>query len=151
MRAAFIHRNRDEGQRAKLIGNWVLSVVLSIGATLLIKRQVQRPRPTSGNLLYGSGPDVHSFPSGHALSSFIFFSVLIYISFNANLKPALRWVLAIFFFVFAIAIALSRIILKVHYPTDVIASFCLGTVWVTLSFWILKKINRAKGINATLQ
>lgn len=39
-------------------------------------------------------------------------------------------------------IGISRIFLRMHYPTDVIASFCLGIVWVIISLWIFKKINR---------
>ena len=125
--------------------------IIAVSSTVLmflLKQVFHRQRPEFPII---EGITSYSFPSGHALSSFIFFSVLIYISFNATLKLALRWVSAIFFFLFAVAIALSRIILRVHYPTDVIASFCLGTVWVTLSFWILKKINKAKDSNANLQ
>lgn len=120
--------------------------VIGASSTLimfLLKLVFHRQRP---ELPIIKGITTYSFPSGHALSAFIFCSLLIYIVFNIGLRPAVRWLLAVLLFFCAVAIALSRIILKVHYPTDVIASFCLGTVWVTLSLWILRKVNRRAGI-----
>lgn len=82
-----------------------------------------------------------SFPSGHALSSFTFFGLLIYILWRHQLNPALRWVLTVLFFLFACAIAFSRVYLHVHYASDVIAGFFLSVVWLGISFWLLEKIS----------
>ncbi len=83
-----------------------------------------------------------SFPSGHSFSSFTFFGLMIYILWNTNMNAGLRWVLSILFFLFAAAIALSRVYLHVHYASDVIAGFCLCLVWLTLSFWVLQKMRK---------
>ncbi len=83
-----------------------------------------------------------SFPSGHSFSSFTFFGLLIYILWNTKMNAAWRWVLSVFFFLFAAAIALSRVYLHVHYASDVIAGFCLCLVWLTISFWALQKLKR---------
>jgi undecaprenyl-diphosphatase len=83
-----------------------------------------------------------SFPSGHSFSSFTFFGLLIYIIWNNKMNAALRWVLTIFFFLFATAIAFSRVYLHVHYASDVIAGFCLCIVWLGTSLWILKKFDK---------
>jgi membrane-associated phospholipid phosphatase len=83
----------------------------------------------------------YSFPSGHALCSFIFCSVLIYLIDDSGLRYSWKWVFSILLLLFSFTIGISRIILKMHYATDVIAGFCLGVVWVILSFWILKRVN----------
>jgi undecaprenyl-diphosphatase len=39
---------------------------------------------------------------------------------------------------------MSRIVLKMHYPTDVLAGFCLAFIWVILSFYVLNRIQLKK-------
>ena len=86
----------------------------------------------------------YSFPSGHSLSAFVLSSLLIYIVWNSDFKTPSKWVASIFLALVAITVGISRIVLKVHYPTDVIASFSMGLVWVILSLWLLQmKINKA--------
>lgn len=83
----------------------------------------------------------YSFPSGHALTSFIFCSILIYLAWKSRLQPFLKWLLIILLLLFTLTIGISRIILRMHFPSDVIAGFCLGIAWVILSFWLLRKID----------
>jgi undecaprenyl-diphosphatase len=80
-----------------------------------------------------------SFPSGHSFCAFTFFGLLIYILWNHEMDSFVRWMATIFFFLFAGAIALSRVYLHVHYASDVIAGFCLCIVWLGLSFWVMRK------------
>lgn len=82
-----------------------------------------------------------SFPSGHSFSSFTFLGLLIYILWNTTMNPVLRWVLSILFFLFAAAIALSRVYLHVHFASDVLAGFFLCLVWLTITLSVLKKFN----------
>ena len=84
----------------------------------------------------------YSFPSGHMLSSFVFCSILAFIIIKSQLKISYKWIISILLFFFAIVIGISRIVLKAHFPTDVIASLCLGIAWVIGSFYVLKRINR---------
>lgn len=81
----------------------------------------------------------YSFPSGHALTSFIFCSVLVYLIWKGALATTWKWVLSILLILFSICIGISRIVLRYHYPTDVIAGFCLAIAWVILSLWIEKR------------
>jgi membrane-associated phospholipid phosphatase len=41
---------------------------------------------------------------------------------------------------FILLIGFSRVYLRVHYASDVLAGFSLGLVWLVLSLWIMKKI-----------
>jgi len=90
----------------------------------------------------------YSFPSGHALSSFIFCSVLIYIVWNGHLKIGWKWLVSILLFLFALAIGISRIVLRYHYASDVLAGMCLGFAWAVFSLWLLKQIRRKQHLPA---
>lgn len=109
----------------------------STGLMLALKQVFHRHRP---QLPIIKGITSYSFPSGHALSSFIFCSVLIYLVWDAKLHPAWKYFLIALLVLFSVTIGISRIVLNVHYATDVIAGFCLGIMWAILCFYILKKI-----------
>lgn len=83
-----------------------------------------------------------SFPSGHSFSSFTFFGLLIYIIWNHHIATGMKWTLSILFFLFAGAIAFSRVYLHVHYASDVVAGFCLCIVWLIISFQVLKWLDK---------
>ena len=83
-----------------------------------------------------------SFPSGHTFSSLVFCSILIYIIKASNWKGIYKWILSMLLLLFALTIALSRIILKVHYPTDVFASLCLAIAWIISCRWLMKRVNK---------
>ncbi len=105
----------------------------------LLKHIFQRQRP---DLPIIKGITTYSFPSGHTLSSFVFCSLLAYIVWNTHWHIAIKWLLTFVLFLLSLTVGISRIVLNVHFATDVIASFCLGVMWVIVSFWLLSKINR---------
>jgi membrane-associated phospholipid phosphatase len=72
----------------------------------------------------------YSFPSGHSTSSFIFCAVLAYSLWHTAVSRSLRVAGIILLTMLTLCIGLSRIVLNVHYPTDVTAGFCLGALWV---------------------
>jgi len=84
----------------------------------------------------------YSFPSGHALSSFIFCSILIYLIWKSDLHPALKYLLAALLVIFSLSIGVSRIVLRYHFASDVLAGFALGFAWVIFSFWALQKLSK---------
>jgi membrane-associated phospholipid phosphatase len=86
----------------------------------------------------------YGFPSGHAVSSFIFVSNLAYLSWRSKWPLFLKWVITIFLFTFSLLIGISRIVLRYHYASDVLAGFCLGVALLIFSLWILDKINERK-------
>ncbi len=111
----------------------ITSTALSHGAKLIF----QRARP---NLPLIEPLKTYSFPSGHALSSFVFCSILVYLVWRFNIKTVWKWTFSVLLFLFALTIGMSRIVLKMHYPTDVLAGFCLAFIWVILSFYLLNRI-----------
>jgi membrane-associated phospholipid phosphatase len=84
----------------------------------------------------------YSFPSGHALSSFIFASVLIYLTWKSTWSRTVKIILSILLVLASIFIGISRIVLRYHYASDVLAGFCLGFAWVLFSLWLQRKIRR---------
>lgn len=113
--------------------------IISFSSTLVmfgLKQLFHRQRPPLPLIKDIAG---YSFPSGHALSSFIFCSILCYMIWKGSLLPIWKWIFILLLLLVAVTIGVSRIVLNVHYATDVIASFCLGIVWVIVSFVILKK------------
>jgi len=94
-----------------------------------LKRYTVRPRPymTHSAIRLGTPPlDLYSFPSGHTLHAVAFTIVAL------HYYPGLDWLLV----PFASLVALSRVVLGLHYPTDVLAGAAVGTLvaWVSLSF-----------------
>ena len=96
---------------------------------LTLKPMVARIRPydlqaelgVTINLLQGAMHDF-SFPSGHTIASFEAATVLLKNSKKMGI-PA---------YILAILVAFSRLYLYVHYPTDVIASIILGTIFALI-------------------
>lgn len=122
--------------------------VSSTAVMFLLKEIFKRYRPLLpvGKILLS-----YSFPSGHSVSSFIFCSVLAYLVWMSPIKKIWKYIVALLLLLFAAVIGLSRIILNVHYATDVIAGFCFGTVWVVISFWVMRKIRNKTPVNSAVQ
>lgn len=81
----------------------------------------------------------YSFPSGHTLSAFIFFTVLVLEVWKFKIQKKWKISLTILFTFLSLAVALSRIILRYHYASDVLAGLSLGISYVLLFFWLRKK------------
>jgi undecaprenyl-diphosphatase len=71
-----------------------------------------------------------SFPSGHTIASFEAAVVLLYYSKKMGI-PAM---------ILAVLVSVSRLYIFVHYPTDVIASIVLGTLFGIIGYWLAGKL-----------
>ena len=106
---------------------------------LILKLTFRRDRPLDPLLQAAKG---FSFPSGHALMSVTFYGLLILIVWQNITKAWLRWTLSVFLILLIVAIGLSRVYLRVHYASDVLAGFTVGLVWLLLSHWILSRVEK---------
>ncbi len=103
-----------------------LTAVAGVFVYKLIKAQLNRERPFAscrGVQALLPPLDRYSFPSGHTLHAVAFTIML------ANYYPALL-VIAV---PFAVSVALSRVMLGLHYPTDVLAGALVGALIACLS------------------
>jgi len=111
----------------------------SLGLMFGLKYLFGRPRPDVPLIFHAEGL---SFPSGHALFSISFYGLLIYIIYKMVANQWLKWTLISFLFVLAMIIGFSRVYLRVHYATDVIAGFCVGFLWLVFAIWLLNRMER---------
>ena len=129
-------------KRDKWFGIRVASIAFSsLILMFALKYYFQRPRPLTPLLREARGL---SFPSGHAFMSFVFFGLLIYIV-NEKLKGhPLKIPLIILLLCFTVMVGLSRIYLRVHYASDVIAGLGMGLMWLIISLWVIHIIEKNK-------
>ena len=124
---------------------WALAIdVTLIGLTTallldLFKNIFKRTRPLNPLIQNVTG---FSYPSGHSFSSYTFYGLIVFLIWKTNISNAWKIAAAIFFFIVATSIAFSRVYLRVHYPSDVIAGFCLSIIWLMTSLWLLEKKNK---------
>lgn len=111
-------------------GPELLQILLTGGAGLavykLLKGTLVRERPFvyNGSINCGTAPlDRYSFPSGHTLHA-VSFTIMF-----AQVEPLLIFLCA----PFAILVALSRVVLGLHYPSDVLVGAALGAGIATIS------------------
>jgi undecaprenyl-diphosphatase len=123
-------------RRTDAIGIGIVAVT-STTVSHGLKALIGRPRPQSP---FFEPLTNYSFPSGHAFSSFVFCSVLTWLIWNSNWNRAWKWILSILFLLFSLFIGISRIILRYHYASDVVAGFSAAFAWVLISLWVLKRI-----------
>jgi undecaprenyl-diphosphatase len=96
----------------------------------LLKRWTQRPRPyrvCPGVIAHVPALDEFSFPSGHTLQA-VSFSVIA-LGWYPQLAPLLLG--------FTALVAASRVILGLHYPSDVLAAIVIGSGLGGSSLWLL--------------
>jgi undecaprenyl-diphosphatase len=112
----------------------VLHMALAgLSGTLLykwLKGKTLRPRPFEVHqdiFMTGKPLDKFSFPSGHTLHAVVFGLVAI------NYYPALSFIIM----PFVSMVALSRVVLGLHYPSDVLAGALIGSLIAALSFLLV--------------
>ena len=135
------HLGLTLGWAVALGGNAVLNPAL--------KQLFARMRP----LHAAAGASAHgfSFPSGHSSGTVVAFGMLAYL--GLRLLPP-RWHLPVLLVavLLAFSVGVSRIILRVHYASDVAAGFASGTAWLALCVtgiefgrWLRHRASRAQG------
>jgi undecaprenyl-diphosphatase len=109
--------------------------VTAVGAPVLdptLKALIGRLRPVVPNpIAFGGG---NSFPSGHALDSLICYGALVLV-FLPALAPRGRRVLVAATGTLVALIGCSRVMLGVHFVTDVVGAWCAGVAWLGLTVY----------------
>ncbi|MDQ3205947.1 MAG: phosphatase PAP2 family protein [Pseudomonadota bacterium] len=103
--------------------------VIALSLYKLLKRWTRRPRPFASDArirAWVAPLDEFSFPSGHTLHA-VAFSIVATAHY-----PALAWLLA----PFTVSVAASRVVLGLHYPSDVLAATGIGAALAAASLWL---------------
>jgi membrane-associated phospholipid phosphatase len=114
--------------RVRLAFALLLVVLVGRGLAEVQKYSIERPRPTLDPHLVVV--KTWSFPSGHSASSMIF-----YLTLALALAPEGQWrrLAAAGAILLSLLIGLSRVMLGVHWPSDVIGGWSFGMLWVLLT------------------
>ena len=95
----------------------------------LLKRILQRPRPTEYRIIEESG---YSFPSGHSMISMAFYGYLIYLIYKYVENKNVKWILISLLSILICLIGISRIYLGVHYTSDVLGGFLISISYLVI-------------------
>ena len=121
----------------------ILFFILTVaGGALLnyvLKLSFQRVRPSINQFIDAVG---FSFPSGHSMGSMIFYGIISYFIIRSQRSITIKVMVTMISFLFITMIGISRIYLNAHYPSDVIAGYLAGFIW--LLFCIFTKIEYKK-------
>ena len=113
----------------------ISNLVLMFG----LKYLFNRPRPLIPLLKEVPGL---SFPSGHAFMSFTFFGLLVYEVYRDVKNKWIKWSLIISLLLMIFFVGLSRVYLRVHYASDVLAGFCFGFLSLFIMLGLLHQIEK---------
>jgi len=115
-------------------------LLLSMGFEMVIKALVARDRPfvsledlNSVQVDFLNTASGYSFPSGHATRAFAV-GILLWLSFKGPIRHLIPFGAAL--------VAISRVILGVHWPTDVVAGALLGTALAFVVYTVGKRSSR---------
>ena len=113
---------------------WAAIIVAAAAATeaitYILKHLVDRARPAEAlRLLHEQGG---SFPSGHVMRATVLFGLIAYLLFKSSKSTFAKLVIVVGYITTVFMVALSRVYLGVHYPSDVTASALLGASLLTL-------------------
>lgn len=123
---------------------------VALGAELtsdLLKLVYARPRPdltAQGSYVY-----THSFPSGHStVSTAIYFTLAALLAAKVARRGSRALILTTTALL-VLGIGVSRVYLGVHWPTDVVAGWAVGSMWAVVGWWLLR-LTREHGLPKSL-
>jgi membrane protein DedA with SNARE-associated domain/membrane-associated phospholipid phosphatase len=116
-------------RRWLLLGTWAAAVAGSAVLNHLLKGLFARPRPFFEHPLLIETS--YSFPSGHAMESFVLYGMLAYFGVLALKSWRGRTAVGFGATLLVLLIGLSRMYLGVHYFSDVVAGYAAGGVWLS--------------------
>ena len=118
--------------RLSIFSNLVIITILN----QLLKRILQRPRPTEYRIIEETG---YSFPSGHSMISMAFYGYLIYLIYKYVKNKYIKWISIILLSILICVIGISRIYLGVHYTSDVLGGFLISISYLIIYISAINK------------
>ena len=112
------------------------NLVIVTGLNQLLKRILQRPRPTEFRIVEETG---YSFPSGHSMVSMAFYGYLIYLIYKYVKNKDLKWISIVLLSILICSIGISRIYLGVHYTSDVLGGFLISLSYLIVYTLIVNR------------
>lgn len=116
----------------KILGITFWGTVITV---YLLKYELERKRPHFFGPIDGLPIDP-SFPSAHT-AQIAAFALGVSLALYHTHTPYQSILIALLIFL-VISVALSRMYLQVHFPTDVIAGLLVALMWSIIAFWIIK-------------
>ena len=129
-------------QRAETV-TLAIAAIGALGLNTVLKNLFARARPELWQRTVAV--NFYSFPSGHAMMSVVVFGIIGYLL--ATHVPRWRVAIALLTVLLVGAIGFSRLYFGVHWPTDIVAGYAAGTVWLVaciLSLEIWKRRYRSR-------
>jgi membrane-associated phospholipid phosphatase len=126
-------------------GRWpgtALLIAATLGAVLLsavTKHLVGRTRPTA---FFRTSATGYSFPSGHALNATCFALALGFVLWRLPWRCAAKIAGSLGLAFYVACVGASRLVLGVHYPTDVLGGVLLGVAWMALLMALFRGAER---------
>lgn len=116
---------------------FISGTLLSYLLNVLIKYLVKRVRPSIIEEVYGAG---YSFPSGHAMISTVCYGIFLFYLLKVIKKKRTRKLLVISIGLLLLLIGYSRIVLGVHYFTDILGGYLIGLLFIIFYLKINKQV-----------
>ena len=119
---------------ARRVYSAIVLLAICLSCRLLVMAQkvgfaLSRPHPS----LHHVTVHTYAFPSGHSANSMATFVAIALLFPASSFGRQLAVVVAL---LIAFAVGISRIILGVHWPTDVVGGWAFGGFWVVAGFWL---------------
>lgn len=118
----------------------LVAVLGGVAINSLLKIQFSRPRPDL--FIPAAKVFTASFPSGHAAFSAITYMTLAALLARTTERSRLRYYFVGMAVMLTFMIGVSRIYLGVHYPTDVLAGWCIGSAWALMCWAIMTRLQQ---------
>lgn len=115
----------------------VLLAAAVVGSTVLnsvLKAVFRRARPDFWEHLVTENS--YSFPSGHAMATMSLAAGLVVLAWGTRW----RWATVVAGAVYVLAVGISRMYLGVHFPSDVLAGWCVSLAWVAVVVVVLRVV-----------
>ncbi|MGY2048583.1 phosphatase PAP2 family protein [Methylobacterium sp. JK268] len=131
-------------------GRAALFVAAAVGGgnllSTLLKLYYQRPRPDL--VPHGMETFTASFPSGHATLSAVTYLTLAILLARISKGRRVKALVIALGVATTLLVGTSRVYLGVHWPSDVLAGWCVGAAWAALCWFVALQLQRRRVVEA---